>query len=88
MMAEVPEGGSGKTRKRPAAKAASGQGSAKCKVTLHLSSEADKRLSIHSTMMEIDRSTLVELLIQTHLKRWVVSDRGSGGEAASGDAAA
>jgi hypothetical protein len=34
-------------------------------------------------MMEMDRSELVEHLIVTHLKRWVVSDRqpeGAGGE--------
>jgi hypothetical protein len=85
-MAELPEGGSGKGRKRPAAKAATGQVAAKVKATIHLSGEADKRLSIHATMMDMDRSELVELLVMQHLKRWVVSDRG--GEVASGDAAA
>jgi hypothetical protein len=86
-MAESTEGGNAKARKRPASKAASGQGAAKVKATLHLSVDADKRLSIHSTMMEMDRSELVEFLIVTHLKRYVVSDRGLGGEVASGDAA-
>ena len=88
-MAESPEGGNGKARKRSAAKAATGQVAKKVKATIHLSVEADKRLSIHATMMELDRSELIELLIETHLKRWVVSDRGNdrGGEAA-GDAAA
>jgi hypothetical protein len=85
-MAELPEGGNAKTRKRPAAKAATGQVAGKCKATIHLSSEADKRLSIHATMMDMDRSELVEYLIMNHLKRYYVSDRG--GEVASGDAAA
>jgi hypothetical protein len=86
MMAEVPEGGSGKTRKRSAAKAATGQVAGKVKATIHLSGEADKRLSVHATMMDMDRSELVEKLINDHLRRYVVSDRG--GEVASGDAAA
>jgi hypothetical protein len=85
-MAESIDGGNAKARKRPAAKAATGQVAAKVKATIHLSGEADKRLSVHATMMEMDRSELVELLIIQHLKRWVVSDRG--GEVASGDAAA
>lgn len=85
-MAEVTEGGNGKARKRSAAKAAAGQGAAKVKATIHLSSEADKRLSVHATMMEMDRSELVELLIVTHLKRYVVSDRG-GETGVAGDAA-
>lgn len=86
-MPEPSDGGSGKARKRPAAKAAAGPTAGKVKATIHLSGEADKRLSVHATMMEMDRSELVEHLIVTHLKRWIVSDRG--GEAnASGDAAA
>ena len=85
-MAESTETVNGKGRKRSAAKTASGIAPAKVKATIHLSSEADKRLSVHATMMEMDRSELVELLIVTHLKRWIVSDRG--GEAANGDAAA
>ena len=85
-MADSTEPGNGKGRKRPGTKVASGQGTVKVKATIHLSSEADKRLSVHATMMEMDRSELVELLIIQHLKRWVVSDRG--GEVASGEAAA
>ena len=85
-MADASESGGGKGRKRPAAKAASGQVAAKVKATIHLSGEADKRLSVHATMLEMDRSELVEKLINDHLRRYVVSDRG--GEAASGEAAA
>jgi hypothetical protein len=80
-MAEPADSSNGKIRKRPAAKTASGQGAAKIKATIHLSGEADKRLSVHATMMEMDRSELVELLIVTHLKRYVVSDRGGGDNA-------
>ena len=83
---DTSESGNGKARKRPAAKAATGQVAGKVKATIHLSGEADKRLSVHATMMEMDRSELVEKLDQRSLTRYVVSDRG--GEVASGDAAA
>ena len=86
-MADASEGGGGKARKRPAAKAAAGQVAGKVKATIHLSGEADKRLSIHATMMDMDRSELVEKLILDHLRRYVVSDRGGDG-ATGGDAAA
>ena len=86
-MAESTESGNGKARKRVAAKAATGQGTTKVKATIHLSSEADKRLSVHATMMEMDRSELVEFLIVTYLKRYVVSDRG-GETGGAGEAAA
>lgn len=85
-MADTIDGGSGKPRKRSAVKAAPGQGPGKVKATIHLSGEADKRLSVHATMMELDRSELVEKLINDHLRRYVVSDRGGDG-AASGEAA-
>jgi hypothetical protein len=86
-MAESTESGNGKGRKRPAAKAASGQVTAKVKATIHLSVEADQRLSVHATMMKLDRSELVEKLINDHLRRYVVSDRGGEG-AVTGEAAA
>jgi hypothetical protein len=86
MASESIEGGNRKTRKRSAAKAASGQKPKKLKATIHITAEADQRLSIHATMMKMDRSELVEFLIENHLKRYVVQDRG--GEVASGDAAA
>lgn len=86
-MSDMPEGGSGKPRKRSPAKAAAEQGPTKVKATIHLSPEADKRLSVHATMMEMDRSALVEKLINDHLRRYVVSDRG-GPESPAGEAAA
>ena len=85
-MSEPSESGSAKGRKRPGSKTVTGQGAGKVKATIHLSPDADKRLSIHATMMEMDRSELMEHLIVTYLKRYVVSDRG--GEAGAVDEAA
>ncbi len=87
-MVEPIEGGTGKARKRSSAKVATGQVATKgkaVKATIHLSVEADKRLSLHAMMMDMDRSELVEKLIHEHLRRYVVSDRGGDG-AASGEA--
>lgn len=67
---------SGKPRKRSAAKAANRPAASKVKATIHLSVEASQRLDIHATMMGFDRSGLVEKLINDHLRRFVVSDRG------------
>lgn len=87
-MAEPMETGNGKPRKRPAAKTATGQGAAKVKATIHLSVDADQRLSVHATMLKMDRSELVESLINQYLRRFVVSDRGGPDGAAGGEAAA
>jgi Ribbon-helix-helix protein, copG family len=88
-MSESSESGGGKARKRSAVKAATGQGAAKVKATIHLNAEADERLSIHAIKMGMDRSELVEWLITQYLRRWVVSDRGGGLDgAAGGDTAA
>ena len=85
-MSESSESGNGKARKRSTAKAATRPAVAKVKSTIHLSVEASQRLDIHATMMNLDRSALVERLINEHLRRYVVSDRGgadvTGGEAA------
>lgn len=83
-MAEQPDGGTGKSRKRSGGKAAGRSNGNKVKATIHLSVEADQRLNIHCAMMGLDRSTLVEKLINENLKRWVVSDRG--GANSAGDA--
>ncbi len=86
MDSELPEQSSGKARKRPAAKAAKNSGGERVKSTIHLSGEASKRLTVHAAMMGMDRSALVELLINENLRRFVVSDRGGntpGGEAAA-----
>jgi hypothetical protein len=86
VMSDVSDGGSGKGRKRQAAKAATGRAASKVKCTIHLSVEASQRLDIHATMSGMDRSGLVESLINQHCRRWVVSDRG--GEGTGGEAAA
>ncbi len=66
----------GKPRKRQSGKSAGRAGGGKVKSTIHLSVEASQRLDIHATMTNLDRSALVEQLINLHLRRWVVSDRG------------
>jgi hypothetical protein len=87
-MPDATEGGTGKARKRVAAKAATRQAVTKVKSTVHLSVEASQRLDIHATMMGLDRSALVEKLINDHLRRYVVSDRGGADGSAGSDAAA
>ncbi len=84
------EGSSTRTRKRPAAKTSIRQTASKVKATLHLSVEASQRLSVHATMLGVDRSELIEQLIRENLKRFVVSDRGganAGNEMGSPEAA-
>jgi predicted transcriptional regulator len=88
MMVGIPETSSGKAGRRAGAKAAARQTASKVKCTIHLTGEASQRLDIHATMMSLDRSALVEKLINDHLRRYVVSDRGGPDDAASGEAAA
>jgi len=87
MADDSPEGGNGKGRKRIAVKPATRPAVTKVKSTIHLSVEASQRLDIHATMMGFDRSALVEKLINDHLRRYVVSDRGRSEDAAGGEAA-
>jgi hypothetical protein len=87
-MAESSETTNGKPRKRQAVKTATRQSAAKVKCTIHLTVEASQRLDIHATMMGMDRSELVEKLINDHLRRFVVSDRGGPDGVAEGDVAA
>src|SRR4051812_44076028 len=87
MAADASEAGSGKARKRSAAKTPERPAASKVKSTIHLSVEASQRLDIHATMMGLDRSALVEKLINENLRRYVVSDRGGPDHAASEDAA-
>lgn len=75
-------------RRRGAAKPSGRQAASKAKCTIHLSVEASQRLDIHATMMGLDRSALVEKLINDHLRRYVVSDRGGPDGTASGEAVA
>ena len=86
-MSESSEGGNGKARKRAGGKVAARPAAVKVKATIHLSVEASQRLTVHAAMMGLDRSELVEQLIGLHLRRFVVSDRGGAGDAASEAAA-
>ncbi|WP_076351836.1 ribbon-helix-helix protein, CopG family [Paludisphaera borealis] len=86
-MADNPESGNVKSKKRQSLKAVNRQAAAKVKATIHLSVDSSQRLTIHAAMLGLDRSELVEQLIQTHLRRFVVSDRG-GQEELADDAAA
>jgi hypothetical protein len=87
MGSDLPQSSNGKARKRSAPKTAGRPGGSKLKCTIHLSVEASQRLDIHCTMMAMDRSELVESLINQHLRRYVVSDRG-GSEAEAESSAA
>lgn len=78
MASQLSEQGSGKPRRRSAAKASGRQAGEKVKATIHLTLEASQRLTVHAAMLGMDRSELVEQLIREHLKRFVVSDRGGG----------
>jgi len=77
-----------KPRKRASSKAPARPSVSKVKSTIHISVEASMRLDIHATMMGLDRSSLVEKLINDHLRRYVVSDRGGSDGLVSGEAAA
>lgn len=87
-MTETPDAGGGKPRKRPTVKLPMRPAASKVKSTVHLTVEASQRLDIHATMMGLDRSALVEKLINDHLRRWVVSDRGRGDETVTEESAA
>ena len=76
MAVESTEGLNGKARKRSAAKTAQRPAASKVKSTIHLSLEASQRLTVHAAMTGMDRSELVESLINRHCRRFVISDRG------------
>jgi|ThiBio_1000_plan_1041568.scaffolds.fasta_scaffold01168_5 hypothetical protein len=86
MTDEHQDGQPTRARRRSAVKTAPRPSASKVKSTLHLSVEASQRLSVHATMLGVDRSELVEQLIRENLKRFVVSDRG--GSSAGPDPAA
>jgi hypothetical protein len=80
-MADASEIVGGKPRKRGTGKPAQRlavAGPSKLKSTIHLSVEASQRLDVHCSMARMDRSAMVERLINEHLRRYVVQDRGRG----------
>ncbi len=88
MSTDTPGPQPSKPRKRSAAKAGERSSASKVKATIHLTVEASQRLDIHATMMGMDRSALVEKLINEHLRRYVVSDRGGPDNSVGAEAAA
>jgi hypothetical protein len=84
---EMSEQQPAKPRRRLASKPPGRPSVSKVKSTIHLSVEASQRLDIHATMMGMDRSALVEHLINSHLRRYVVSDRGGADTSAESPAA-
>lgn len=82
---QVPKG-----RRRPVVKSTRKQGEKPVKVGLYLSLDAARRLGVTATMEGIDRSQIVDDLIRTHLRKYVVqvrTDRSMGEEPAGGDLA-
>lgn len=88
MSDELQDGGSGKARRRQVVKPSARLAVQKVKSTIHLSLEASQRLDIHATMMNLDRSALVERLINENLRRYVVSDRRGSVDVTTGEEAA
>jgi|GEM_PF-2351199 len=76
--------------RRSKAPKASTKKAAKLKVSLMLTEDIDFRLTVHAAAMKLDRSELVNQILDGALKRFVVQDRGQarGGEGASDDAEA
>ena len=67
--------GSSKSRHRPVVKSTKKQGEKPVKVGLYLSLDAARRLGITATMEGVDRSHIVDELIRTHLRKYVVHVR-------------
>jgi hypothetical protein len=70
--------------RRPAVKTSSRPSTGKVKCTITLSVSASQRLGIHAEMTGQDRSEVMEGLINQHLRRFVVSDRGGSESGNSG----
>jgi hypothetical protein len=70
-----------KSRRRLVSKSTKRQVERPIKVGLYLSLDAARRLGITATMEDLDRSQIVDDLIRTHLRKYVVqvrSERSSG----------
>jgi hypothetical protein len=67
--------GSSKSHRRPVAKSTRKQGERSVKVGLYLSLDASRRLGVTATMEGLDRSKIVDELIRTHLRKYVVQVR-------------
>src|SRR4051794_28422867 len=49
----------------------------KVKIAAYVSLDSARRLGIHATMTDQDRSTIIDMLIREHLRDWVVQYRPS-----------
>lgn len=58
----------------------------KVKIAAYVSLESARRLGIHATMTDQDRSTIIDTLIREHLRDWVVQYRPSGSSKPSEEA--
>ena len=79
-----------KGRRRPVSKSTKKQGEKPVKVGLYLSLDAARRLGVTATMEGVDRSQIVDDLIRTHLRKYVVqvrADRAAGEDSAGSDIA-
>lgn len=74
MLATVESAAPAKARRRTAAKASARPSAQKVKQTLLLGEDSAKRLAVHAAMLGLDRSALVDQLIQEHLRRFRVQD--------------
>lgn len=72
----------GRVRKDPP------QAGGRSKRSVMLSDDAWERLSVHAIRERTDNSALVEMLVSTHLRRYVVQDRGRAPLVISADGAA
>ncbi len=76
-----------KSRRRPVVKATRRQTDKPVKKGFYLSIDAARRLGVTATMDGRDESSIVDELIRTHLRKYVVQVRGErGGEEVSMDA--
>jgi hypothetical protein len=69
------EGQAPKSRRRSVAKSTKKQGEKPVKIGLYLSLDAARRLGVTATMEGLDRSHIVDELIRTHLRKYVVQVR-------------
>ena len=73
-------------RKPRVPKATKGQDTkSKVKIAAYISLESARRLGIHATMTDQDKSTIIDSLIKEHLRDWVVQYRPSGGSKTGDD---
>jgi hypothetical protein len=69
-----------KPRRRRVAKTASQQDGSKVKLTLYVTADQAKRFGVHAQMVDQDKSELFGEMIDKTCRRFVVHDRGSGGD--------